>query len=753
MDSLSSTEVCFFKGQIFLSLKKIKGGIMKNKLFFIALIMIAVAAKGQDVPAYFNPENSIDDRVSDMISRMTLEEKVSQMVYNSPAISRLDIPEYNWWNECLHGVARSGRATVFPQAIGMAATFDKKLIFHVADAISDEARAMYNAAVKKGYRNRYDGLTFWTPNVNIFRDPRWGRGQETYGEDPYLTGQIGAAFVKGLQGNNPQYLKTAACAKHFAVHSGPEKLRHEFNALASQKDLYETYLPAFKTLVDAGVESVMCAYNRTNDEPCCGNNYLIKDVLRGKWNFQGHVVSDCWALVDFYQGHKVCDNAVQAAAKALKAGVNLNCGVVYPSLVDAVKQGLVTEEDINASLSILLKTRFKLGLFDPQGTNPYDKISEDVIDSEGHRALAREVAQKSMVLLKNNGVLPLKNDLSKYYVTGPNATSVECLLGNYHGVNGRMVTFMEGIVSAVANGSQVQYRPGILLSQKTSNPIDWVIGDATTSDATIVVLGINGYLEGEEGETLLSPYAGDKLDYDLPGSQVEFLKTIAQGTEKPVIAVVTGGSPMNLAQIQEYADAVILTWYPGEEGGNALADIIFGKVSPSGKLPITFPKSFDQLPPYEDYSMKGRTYRFMEQEPLYPFGFGLTYSKFELSQPVLSSAKMNSKSKVEISGTIKNIGKFESDEVVQLYISEEDASAETPLFSLKGVQRIHLKPGESTDVWFEITPEMLEQINAEGNPILEKGKYKIYMSTSLPTQRSLELGSCLSVFAEMEVKK
>jgi len=725
---------------------------MRIRFMLIALLLSAIIAKGQNVPSYFNPENSIDDRIENLISKMTLEEKVSQMVYNSPAINRLNIPEYNWWNEALHGVARSGKATVFPQAIGLGATFDRDLVFRVADAVSDEARAMYNASVQNGYRNQYGGLTFWTPNINIFRDPRWGRGQETYGEDPFLTGQIGSAFVKGLQGNNPQYLKTAACAKHFAVHSGPEKLRHEFNAEASKKDLYETYLPAFKMLVDSGVESVMCAYNRTNGEPCCANNYLIKDVLRGKWNFQGHVVTDCWALVDFFEGHKVCDDTVHAAAMALKAGVNLNCGIVFPSLVNAAKQGLVTEEEINQSLSTLLRTRFKLGLFDPQGSNPYDKIPVDVIDCEKHRALAREVAQKSMVLLKNDNVLPLKSNLSKYYVTGPNATSIECLLGNYHGVNEKMITFMEGIVAAVENGSQVQYRPGILLSQPNTNPLDYVMGDATTTNATIVVLGINSYLEGEEGESLLSPYAGDRLNYNLPANQVDFLKAIAMGNKNPVIAVVTGGSPMNLSEIHEYADAVILTWYPGEEGGTALADILFGKVSPSGKLPVTFPKSFDQLPPYEDYSMKGRTYKFMEQEPLYPFGFGLTYSKFSISKPELSSGQITSKSKVEIATKISNTGNFESDEVVQLYVSAVDTKIETPLFSLKGMKRIHLKPGESIDVKFDVEPTMLETINVEGNSVLEKGKYKIYIGTSLPTQRSLDLGSNPFVLAELLVK-
>ncbi len=725
---------------------------MRHRFFLTALVLVALFANGQETPVYFNPEYSIDDRVESLIQQMTLEEKVSQMVYNSPAIARLNIPAYNWWNESLHGVARSGRATVFPQAIGLGATFDPDLLLRISTAISDEARAMYNAQIKMGYRNQYGGLTFWTPNINIFRDPRWGRGQETYGEDPYLTSQLGVAFVKGLQGNDPSHLKTAACAKHFAVHSGPEKLRHEFNATASKKDLNDTYLPAFHALVNAGVESVMCAYNSTNGEPCCANNYLIKDVLRGKWNFKGHVVSDCWALVDFYEGHKVCKDAVEASAMALKAGVNLNCGSVYPSLVEAVKQGLVKEVEIDSSLAVLLTTRFKLGLFDPEGSNLYDTIPTSVIDSETHRALAKEAALKSMVLLKNNGVLPLKNNLSKYYITGPNATSIECLLGNYHGANGQMTTFMEGIVAAVDPASQAQYRPGTLLANDNVNPIDWVVGDAIKSNATIVVLGINSYLEGEEGESLLSAFAGDRLDYNLPKNQISFLKKLRKNNPNPVIAVITGGSPINLAEVMELADAVIFSWYAGEEGGNALADIIFGKVSPSGKLPITFPKSLDQLPAYEDYNMAGRTYRYMEKEPLFPFGFGLTYSSFSFSEPSISSGTIKSGKSVKISTTVTNTGNFQSENVVQLYVSRIDDTEMTPLFSLKGVERIALKPGESKHLQFEISSQLLENINDEGISVFEKGFYKIYISTSLPTQRSLDLGGDKFVSASLKVR-
>ncbi|MCZ8217201.1 MAG: glycoside hydrolase family 3 C-terminal domain-containing protein, partial [Cyclobacteriaceae bacterium] len=501
--------------------------------------------------------------------------------------------------------------------------------------------------------------------------------------------------VKGLQGDNPNYLKTAACAKHFAVHSGPEKLRHEFNAVSSPKDLWETYLPAFKALVDADVEAVMCAYNRTNDEPCCANNFLLNDVLRKKWNFKGHVVSDCWAVVDFYQGHNIVKTKAEAVALAVKNGVNLNCGDEYPALVEAVEKGLITEKEIDAALAVLLRTRFKLGLFDPAESNPYNAISTAVINSSEHRALAREAAQKSIVLLKNNGVLPLKNNLGKYFVTGPNAGDVQVLLGNYYGVNPEMVTVLEGLAGAVEAGSQLQYRQGILLDRDNVNPQDWTTGNATNSDATFVVLGISGLLEGEEGESIASPYFGDRLDYNLPKNQIDFLRKIREKTTTPVIAVVTGGSPMNLTEVHELADAVLLVWYPGQEGGNAVADVVFGKISPSGRLPITFPKSLDQLPAYEDYTMKGRTYRYMEAEPMYPFGFGLSFTQFEYSNLTLSKNTIKKNEKLEAQVTLTNRGKVTSEEVVQLYLTDVKASAVTPLYALKGIQRIKLDPGKS----------------------------------------------------------
>ena len=725
-----------------------------KKLFFlpaIACCFLFTRTEAQNDP-WTNPALPLEVRVHDLISRLTPEEKVYQMMNSTPAIPRLHIPEYDWWNEALHGVARSGIATIFPEPIGMAATFDDSLVHQVADAISDEARAMYNASIKKNYRNRFSGLTFWTPNINIFRDPRWGRGQETYGEDPYLTSRMGVALVRGLQGDDPRYLKTAACAKHYAVHSGPERLRHRFDAEVSMHDLWDTYLPAFHALVvQAKVEAVMCAYNRTNGEACCGNTYLLEDVLRGQWGFKGHIVSDCDAIADIYEGHKLVSSKTEAAALALQRGVNLNCGDTYLSLTDAVKQGLVTETQIDSSLSILMRTRFKLGLFDPPGSNPYDRIPESVINSPAHRALARKVAEKSIVLLKNDGVLPLSNGLKKYFVTGPNATSVDILLGNYYGVNGRLVTILEGLAAQVQPGSQMIYNQGVLLDRPNVNPIDWASGNAKGADATICVMGITGLLEGEEGESLASPTFGDRLDYNLPAAQIDYLRKLKAGNKNPVIAVVTGGSPMNLAEVQQIADAVLLVWYPGEEGGNAVADVLYGKVSPSGKLPVTFPRSYDQLPPFEDYSMKGRTYRYMKAEPLYPFGFGLSYTTFAYSGLTVSKAKIRRGEPVTVEVTVTNTGRYASDEVAELYVTHENAGDSAALFALKGFQRVSLAPGDSIRLHFVLTPEQLSVVDAKGLRVEPAGKIRVSVAGSLPTARSVELGAAKWVETEIEV--
>jgi len=728
-----------------------------------AIVLIAAACHTETAQAQANPTLSamafrdpslpIDERVADLIGRMTLPEKVSQMMYDSPAIERLGIPAYNWWNECLHGVARAGRATVFPQAIGMAATFDDEMLLRIANAISDEARAMYHAAVDRDIRLRYGGLTFWTPNINIFRDPRWGRGQETYGEDPYLTSVMGAAFVKGLQGNHPKYLKGAACAKHYAVHSGPEELRHEFNAVAGPKDLYETYLPAFKALVDAKVEAVMCAYNRTNDEPCCGSKTLLGDILRDRWGFEGHIVSDCWALVDLHAGHKVTRTPAESAAMALNHGVSLNCGSTFPHLVEAVEKGLTTEETIDKALAILLRTRFKLGLFDPAEMNPYAKISTDVIRCEKHRQLAREAAAKSVVLLKNrNSVLPLKKDMRYLYVTGPCATSVDALMGNYYGVSDEMVTILEGITGKLTPGSFIQYKPGFLLDRENINPLAWTTGDAQAADAIVVVMGITGLLEGEEGESIASPHKGDRVDIGLPANQVGFLRRLRQGNSKPIIVVLTAGSPLAIGEVHELADAVLYAWYPGEQGGLAVADLLFGDAAPSGRLPLTFPTSVDQLPPYTDYSMEGRTYRYATAEPLYPFGFGLSYTQFAYSDLKLDRDEVRQGDTVRATVTVRNIGSVAADEVVQLYLTDLEASVRTPVAALKGFGRVRLGPGRHQSVTFAITPEMMSLVDENGDARLEPGQFKVTIGGCSPGSRGLALGAATPAQATFTVQ-
>jgi beta-glucosidase len=702
---------------------------------------------------YKNPSAPLDERVADLISRMTLEEKVSQMLYNSPAIERLDLPEYNWWNECLHGVARAGRATIFPQAIGLAATFDEDLIYRVSTAISDEARAMHNAAVRKGRRLQYGGLTFWTPNINIFRDPRWGRGQETYGEDPYLTSVIGTAFVRGLQGKNPKYLKAAACAKHYAVHSGPEAGRHSFNAQVSPKDMYETYLPAFKALVDAGVEAIMCAYNRINDEPCCGGENVLNGILREQWGFKGHIVSDCWAISDLQRGHNITDSPVESAALAINSGVNLNCGDTFAYLVEAVKQGLVTEETIDKSLAILLRTRFKLGQFDPPQRNPYSSISPNVIRCRKHVLLAREAAVKSIVMLKNDkNILPLKKDMRFLFVTGPCANDTDMLMGNYHGVSDEMVTILEGITGKLRPGSFIQYRQGFLLDRASASPNTWTARVARDADVVVAVMGITNELEGEEGSALASTTNGDREDIRLPAHQVDWLRQIRESNDKPIVVVLTGGSPLAIPEVHELADAILFVWYPGEQGGNAVADVLFGDEFPTGRLPVTFPKSTDQLPPFDDYSMTGRTYRYMAEEPLYPFGFGLSYTKFEYSNIRLTDASIRRGESIRVRATLKNVGEYYGEEVAQLYLSALESFVETPVCSLKGLQRIRLQPGQQRTVIFTITPEMRSIIDEDGNSVLEPGRFMINIGGCSPGDRGVELGAPKPVQAVFAVE-
>ncbi|TSE10771.1 glycoside hydrolase family 3 C-terminal domain-containing protein [Aquimarina algiphila] len=691
---------------------------------------------------------SNEERADALISELTLEEKASQMLDVCPAIERLDIPEYNWWNEALHGVARNGRATVFPQAIAFGATFDENLIQRVGNAISDEARAKYNEAIKIGNRSRYAGLTFWSPNVNIFRDPRWGRGQETYGEDPFLTSRIGVSFVKGLQGDHPKYMKAAACAKHYAVHSGPEELRHEFDAVVSKKDLFETYLPAFKALVqEAKVEGVMGAYNRTNGEPCSGSPYLLQDILRKDWGFNGYIVSDCWAIADFHTYHKVTNTPEESTALALKSGTNINCGNVYSNIKSTLNQGLITEELLNQRLKENLLTRFKLGLFDPIGSNLYDTIKADVIDSDKHRKIALETAQKSIVLLKNkNNVLPIKKDIRTAYIVGPNASNEEVLLGNYYGVTSSTQTILDGIVGKVSPGTSINYKSGVLPFRDNVNPIDWSTGEAKKADVCIAVMGISALLEGEEGEALASSEKGDRTSLKLPQNQIDYIKKLKKDSDNPLILVLTGGSPIAIPEIHDLADAILFVWYPGEEGGNAVADVLFGDVVPSGKLPITFPKSVDQLPPYENYDMKGRTYKYMIQEPLYPFGFGLSYTQFQYKNLAIDD-------QFNVSAQISNTGNIEAEEVVQLYISSPLAGKGDPIYDLKSFKREKLKPGETKNITFKLNKDNFNQFDENGKEILRDGNYTIYVGGTLPSQRSQDLGATPVITKEINIKK
>jgi beta-glucosidase len=690
---------------------------------------------------FMDPGQPMEARIQDLIGRLTLEEKVSLLSYDAAAVPRLGVPKYNYWNEALHGVARAGKATVFPQAIGMAATFDDHLVNRVATAISDEARAKFNLAQAAGNTARYRGLTFWSPNINIFRDPRWGRGQETYGEDPYLTSRMAVSFIKGLQGNNPNILKTAACAKHYAVHSGPEGLRHEFNAIVSQKDLWETYLPAFEASVKTGVEAVMGAYNRTLGEPCCGSKFLLADILRGRWGFQGHVVSDCWAIQDFHQHHRVTETAEQSAALALKQGTDLNCGDTYLLyLISAVKQGLVEEEQVDIALARVLRTRFKLGLFDPPQNNPYRNIPPDIVGGSEHKALAREAAQKSIVLLKNNGCLPLRKNLDFVYVIGPMATSAQVLLGNYYGVSDELVTILEGITAKLGPSSSIQYRQGTLAYQSNLNPIDWDSDVAQRADVTIAVVGLDNMLEGEEGAALASPTKGDRLDIRLPSQQIDLLKKMRRNSDTLVV-VVTGGSPVAMPEVHEMADALLYVWYPGQQGGNAVADVLFGDIAPSGRLPVTFPASLDQLPPYEDYSMSGRTYRYMTEEPLYPFGFGLSYSTFTYGDPILSSKVIRRNEGLTCRVNVTNTGSVNADEIVQLYLTDLEASVTVPRFALKGFQRVTLETGQTKTVAFKLAPEDMALVNDKGQRIVEPGRFKITIGGCSPGARGMALGA------------
>ncbi len=682
-------------------------------------------------------DDTYKQRARELVSQMTLDEKFTQMTFRSQAIERLGIPAYNWWNEALHGVARAGVSTMFPQAIGLAAMFDDQFMQKVADIISTEGRAKYHAFSSLEDRAIYKGLTFWSPNVNIFRDPRWGRGHETYGEDPYLTSRMGVAFVKGLQGDDERYMKTAACAKHFAVHSGPEKIRHEFDAEVSPKDLWETYLPAFEALVkEAKVEAVMGAYNRTNGEPCCGSKTLIRDILRGQWDFDGHFVSDCWAIMDFHNGHHVTATAPQSAAMALEAGCDVNCGVVYLQLKIAYEEGLVTEEQIDQALVRLYTTRMRLGMFDENV--PYAQIPYEKNNDPAHAQVNLEAARRSMVLLKNDGTLPLKKG-QKLAVIGPNADNRTALMGNYHGDASRYVTVLEGLEDKLGM-ENVIYAQGCDLWKTDSFPNGTYVGDGFAeailavkhADAAVVVLGLDETLEGEEMHESNAFGSGDKYGLELPGYQQQLLETVYKAAEgKPVILLMMTGSAIDMSWADEHVNAIVQTWYPGARGGEAAAELLLGEFSPAGRLPVTFYRTTDELPEFTDYSMKGRTYRYMEKEALYPFGYGLSYTTFSYE-----GLKADEKGATVF---VTNTGDRASDEVAQLYLSHKSKTTETPRWSLKGFQRLHLSPGETKEVRFDLTPYDLLTVQDDGSRIVEKGEYGVYVGGGQPDDRTAQL--------------
>lgn len=689
------------------------------------------------------------ERAIQLVEKMTLEEKASQLRYDAPPIKRLGIPAYNWWNEALHGVARAGVATSFPQAIGLASSFDEELLEQIGEAIALEGRAKYNASVKKNDRDIYKGLTFWSPNVNIFRDPRWGRGQETYGEDPYLSGQLGTAFVKGLQGDG-EVMKAAGCVKHFAVHSGPEDLRHEFDAVVSKKDLYETYLPAFQAVVEEGeVEAVMGAYNRTNGEPCCGSKTLIQDILREKWHFKGHYVSDCWAIKDFHENHMVTPDAKHSAAMAINAGCDLNCGNTYLHILNAVQHGLVTEETITESVIRLYTTRFLLGLFDE---TEYDEIPYEMVEAKEHLALSEKAARESFVLLKNNGILPLQKEKIKTIgVIGPNANSREALIGNYHGTSSEYITVLEGIQRYVGEEVRVLYSEGSALSkdrvENLAQKYDRISEAqivAEHSDVVILCVGLNEFLEGEEGDEGNQYASGDKKDLQLPEPQRVLLEAIAK-TNTPVVLCMMAGSDIDLSFANEHFDAIIQLWYPGARGGKAAAEMLFGDYSPSGKLCVTFYEDINTLPEFTDYSMKNRTYRYLEEKAQFPFGYGLTYGKAMIKDVRFQWERERLKEQEDlreqgyVKAMVKNESQIDIEEVVQVYVKNTTSVYATKNPKLCGFKRVSLKPLEEKEVEICLDKHTFEVINEEGEAIIDGKEYELFVGFGQPDRKTAEL--------------
>lgn len=733
---------------------------MKRIVTTLLILASAITLRAQAPEYPFRDSKlSVEQRTDDLLKRLTLEEKIAMMQNASKGVERLGIPDYDWWNEALHGVARSGKATVFPQAIGLAATFDPEEHLNTFTIISDEARAKYNEAIRQGMHAKYYGLSFWTPNINIFRDPRWGRGQETYGEDPFLTAEMGKAAVNGLQGNDPRYFKSHACAKHYAVHSGPESLRHEFDARPSLRDLWETYLPAFQALVtEANVQEVMGAYNSFNGEPCCSSDALLVDILREKWNYQGMVVSDCGAIGDFYRknAHETHPDAASASADAVITGTDVECGNSYASLSEAVAKGFIKESDIDIAMRRIIKGWIDLGMLDEKDNTPWANLPYSIVASKEHAKQALKVAQKSIVLLKNDGILPLKQEgIKKIAVLGPNAADSTMMLGNYNGEPTHVVTILDGIKAAYP-GAEVSYERGCDLVEgfvATKNAprvgIDMAAGSpaigpehytpealkalaarAAESDAIIFVGGISPAVEGEELRLQLDGFSGgDRTRIELPEIQGRVLKAL-HATGKPVILVLCTGSAIALEQNEGDYDALVCAWYGGQEGGTAVADVISGAYNPSGKLPLTFYKSTEQLPDFLDYSMKGRTYRYMQEAPLYPFGYGLSYTSFAFKGQKLSSKKISLGEPVSVTVKVANTGRMDGDECVQVYVKRLN-DADAPVKALKGLQRVSLKAGESKKVSIELPASSFEYFDMAADGLVEKaGEYEILVGSS-----------------------
>ncbi len=687
-------------------------------------------------------------KAQELVSKMTIEEAASQLRYDAPAIERLGIPEYNWWNECLHGVARAGTATMFPQAIGLGAAFDKELMTEIGDVISREARAKYNESSKNGDRDIYKGLTFWTPNVNLFRDPRWGRGQETYGEDPVLISNLAVPFIKAMQGEygEDSYMKIAACAKHFAVHSGPEDMRHFFDAKASMKDMWETYLPQFEaSVIDANVESVMGAYNRTNGEPCNAHKYLMEDVLRGKWGFEGHYVSDCWAVRDFHENHKVTNSPEESAKLALETGCDLNCGCTYQKVVNAYEMGLISEETIREAAVRLFTTRYLLGMFDK---TEYDDIPYSVVECKEHLQVARRATAESIVMLKNNGILPIdKSKVKTIGVIGPNADSVAALIGNYYGTASRNTTILRGIQDACGDDIRVLYSEGCHICM---NKPDFLsrehhrISEAKTvcqnSDLVVLCIGLNETLEGEEGDAGNQYASGDKKDLNFPEPQRLLIEEVKK-TGVPFIVCVLAGSAMSMLDFNDEASAIMQMWYPGPQGGDVLADMLFGKISPSGKLPVTFYKDLSNQPEFTDYSMKGRTYRFIEETPIYPFGYGMSYGDCAVVEAKVISAgdyEEFKKNGLDLEVKVTNSNDVACEDVLQVY-AKVDSPLEVLNTKLANFERVVFDGKGVKTVKVHIPAKTFTTVDENGELNYESSTTTLYVGFNGPDKRALEL--------------